>query len=244
MPFTKYETRGAYHWREISRRVPYRYSARLHALYDWYVKETRARRPDFVVDVGCGDAALTHLLATGSVARVIGVEPDPTGFRLATAVLEERKSRATVIHGTGERLPFEDGQVSLVVMCEVIEHVAEGSELVAEAARVLAADGTLLLSTPQWQSPELRPQHVREYTAAELGSVCGAYFTEVRVLVAEPPWLYDRYVGSRWWRALINTASAAGLNPFSRRRDASVGTEGWRQLLAIASAPRRSESGA
>jgi 2-polyprenyl-3-methyl-5-hydroxy-6-metoxy-1,4-benzoquinol methylase len=144
-----------------------------------------------------------------------------------------------VVFGHGEDLPFEDGEVSLVLMSEVLEHVPAADELVQEAARVLEPTGHLLLSTPQWQSDQLREHHFHEYKAHELKELTGRFFENVEVLVAEPPRLYRRYLSSRWWRMAINSASVLGRNPFTKRLPAAPERNDWRELLAIASRPRR-----
>lgn len=239
MSFTKYETRGAYHWVELAHRLPQSYSARLHAQYGWFVREAGIRQVELIVDVGCGDAALSHLLAEATRARVVGVDPESRGIELAREQLARVDSPVQVELGTGESLPFEDGQASLVLMSEVVEHVPDADALFAEAARVLSPSGTLLVSTPQWQSDDLREHHFHEYKAPELEELCKRFFREAEVLVAEPPRLYDRYLASRWWRLAINTASLVGRNPFTRRLPATPDRAGWRELLAIASRPRR-----
>jgi ubiquinone/menaquinone biosynthesis C-methylase UbiE len=240
--FTKYETRGAYHWVELAQRVPSRYSSRLHANYRWFVDEARGRRPKLIVDVGCGDAALTHRLAEATSARVVGIEPEPRGLDLARQELAQARSSVEVLYGRGEALPFEDGEASIVVMSEVIEHVPVADGLLEEAARVLAPTGTLLLSTPQWQSNSLRDHHFKEYRADELGELCGRFFEQVEVLVAEPPKMYDRYLSNPFWRVLIDTSSLLGRNPFTTRRPASTDRLDWRELFVIASQPRSSRS--
>jgi ubiquinone/menaquinone biosynthesis C-methylase UbiE len=238
MSFTKYEARGAYHWVEISRRSPIRYSARLRALYDWFVSEALKRAPSLVIDVGCGDAALTHLIAQATGGRVVGIEPEPRGIELATEALSRAGSSVEVVLGRGEELPFDDGQASLVVMCELIEHLPAADALLSEAARVLdPATGALLLSTPQWQQQELREFHVHEYRASELEELLARFFDRVEVLVSEPPRLYDRYTTNHLWRLAINSQSALGRNPFTERSPAA-GRGDWRELHAIASAPR------
>jgi 2-polyprenyl-3-methyl-5-hydroxy-6-metoxy-1,4-benzoquinol methylase len=236
--FTKYETRGAYHWAELAHRLPHSYSARLHAQYGWFVDEARKRRPELVVDVGCGDAALTHLLSQATGARVVGIEPEERGVELARETLEQAGSAAEVRPGTGEALPFADGEASLVVLSEVVEHVPAADTLVREAARVLSPSGSLLVSTPQWQGEELREHHFHEYRADELRELCGRFFEQVEVLVAEPPRLYERYLSSRWWRMAASTAALLGRNPFAKRLPASPERADWRELLAIASRPR------
>lgn len=234
--FTKYEDRGPYHWKELAVRNPAGYSARLHALYGWFVGEVRRRQPELVVDVGCGDAALTHLLSQSTPGRVVGIEPEAAGVEMARRALAEAGSRAEVAQGRGEDLPFADGQASAVVMCEVVEHIDPIEPLIAEAARVLRPGGALLVSTPQWQRPELRPFHVREFRAGELADTLGRLFPRAEVWVSEPPRLYDAYLSSTPARLAVNAAALAGLNPFARRRSASPGRADWRELHAIATA--------
>ena len=243
MSFTKYEERGAYHWQELANRTPRTYSARLNALYAWFCGQAARLDPELVVDVGCGDAALTHLISLRTRGRVVGIEPEPRGIELATGMLAGAGSRVEVLPGRGEDLPFDDGAVSLVVMCEVVEHMDPVEPLLAEAARVLEPGGTLLASTPQWQKPELRPHHVREFKGEELRGTLAPFFEHVTVEVTEPPRLYDAYLGSQLARIPVNAASLAGLNPFRLRRPATPGRARWRELLATASRPRaRSES--
>ena len=234
--FTKYETRGAYHWREIGARWPPRYSARLHALYSWFVEEVEARRPGLVVDVGCGDAALTDLMARATPGRVVGIEPEASGVEFAREALAAAGSPAEVVLGRGESLPFESGAAGLVTMCEVVEHIQDIGPLCREAARVLAPGGALLVSTPQWQRPELREFHVREYRGAELAETLGEHFGRVRVQASEPGRLQDLYTSNTPTRIAVNVISQAGMNPFRLRR-APVGRAGWRQLVAIAEEP-------
>ena len=235
--FTKYATRGAYHWAELAHRFPHRYSSRLHAQYGWFVEEAHKRRPELIVDVGCGDAALTHLLAEATGARVVGVEPEPLGVELAREALARVGSTVEVLEGRGEELPFEDGVVSLVVMSEVVEHVPVAEPLIDEAARALAPDGSLLVSTPHWQSDELREHHFKEYRAEELRALLARSFGDVEVFAAEPPRLYDRYLSNPFWRVAIDISSLLGRNPFTTRVRATAGHSGWRELFASASRP-------
>lgn len=236
MSFTKYEQRGAYHWQEIAERSPFAYSARLHAFYAFFLAEARRRRPSLVVDVGCGDAALTHLLAERTGARVVGIEPEPRGVELARDALARAGSSAEIVQARGEDLPFEDGSASLVTMCEVVEHVDPIEPLLTEAARVLAPGGALLVSTPQWQTDDLREHHVREFTADDLRATLESCVGPAEVLVSEPPRLYDAYLERTPARVAMNLLSLAGLNPFKLRRPASPARAGWRELFAVAAA--------
>jgi SAM-dependent methyltransferase len=237
-PFSKYEQGGAYHWGKLAGRGLRSYHARLWARYGWFVDEARRAHGGLIVDVGCGDAALTHLLEQATQRDVMGVEPEPAGVGVANAALSAVRSSARVVIGSGGALPVEDGTASVVVLCEVLEHVEDPERVLAEAARVLLPDGVLLLSTPQRQEhEELPPFHIREYGHSELAAVCRRFFSAVTVQVSEPPWLLQAYA-TRPGRALANALALAGFNLFAMFREASARPR-WRQLYAVAHEPRR-----
>ena len=156
--FTKYETRGAYHWREIAQRRPDRYSARLHALYSWFVDEVKARQPALLLDIGCGDAALTDLMARATPGRVVGIEPEPSG-----RAVRARGARGRPVPGGGDAGPRRGAAVrdghgrSRDDVRGGRAHGRRRAACAARSARVLAPAGALLVSTPQWQGPELAP---------------------------------------------------------------------------------------
>jgi ubiquinone/menaquinone biosynthesis C-methylase UbiE len=50
----------------------------------------------------------------------------------------------------GERLPFRDSTFDLVVMDQVIEHVAEQKQVLDEALRVLKSGGALYIACPNY----------------------------------------------------------------------------------------------
>ena len=234
MPFTKYEERGAYHWQELADRSVGGYAARLRAFYSFFLDEAGKRGPDVVIDVGCGDAALTHLIAERTGASVTGIEPEPEGIEMARTALAAAGSRAEVIQARGEDLPFGDDSAALVVMCEVVEHIDPIEPVLREAARVLRPGGALLVSTPQWQTPELREHHVREFTATELRTTLEECVGAAEVLVSEPPRLYDAYMRGGAVTAGVNLLARAGLNPFAVRRPGTPRRARWRELFAVA----------
>jgi ubiquinone/menaquinone biosynthesis C-methylase UbiE len=238
MTFTKYEKFGAYHWDLLADRFPTSYSARLHAQYRWFVDQAKKRSPRLVVDIGCGDAALGHLISEATGARVVGIEPEPHGVEAAHKALAGAGSRVEVVQGRGEELPFADGEASLVILSEVVEHLEDIDPVMDEAARVLGPDGALLMSTPQWQSPELREYHVHEFTPSELSDLAKRWYQDCEVFVSEPPRLYSAYMSGPVPRTAVNLASLAGLNPFRVKLPATPSRKSWRELYAVASRPR------
>jgi 2-polyprenyl-3-methyl-5-hydroxy-6-metoxy-1,4-benzoquinol methylase len=103
--------------------------------------------PASVLDVGCGEAILTHQWAIARPAtRVVGFDlEDPVIQReweqRTCANLEYRILRAQ------EAFPFAEGEFALASAIEVLEHVPDPEHTVAEMARV--ASGHLLVSVPR-----------------------------------------------------------------------------------------------
>lgn len=100
-----------------------------------------------VVDVGCGEGALTRFLA-GEGAHVVGVEPGRATIekaRAAPPVADEE-----FVAGLGEKLPFPDASVDAVVYMNALHHVAvaDQEEAVREAGRVLKPGGYFLVVEP------------------------------------------------------------------------------------------------
>ena len=122
-----------------------------------------------VLEAGCGEGYGADLLA--DVARkVIGLDYDES----AVAHVKARYPRVEMRHGNLAELPLADGSVDVVVNFQVIEHLWDQPQFVAECLRVLRPGGVLMMSTPNriTFSPGLdtpvNPFHTRELNAAEL----------------------------------------------------------------------------
>jgi len=102
--------------------------------------------PKSLLDVGCGEAVLTHKWAARiAPGRVVGIDlEDPViqaeWEKRQAPNLEYRVMKA-------ERMPFADGEFDVAAAIEVLEHVPDPEHTVAEMARV--ASGHLLVSVPR-----------------------------------------------------------------------------------------------
>jgi len=99
-----------------------------------------------VLDVGCsfgyGSAAV---VARGPEGRVIvGVERDPE----LLAAAGRRFPWLPMVEGDVGELPIADGCADVVLLLDVIEHIAEPGRALAEAHRVLRPGGALIISVP------------------------------------------------------------------------------------------------
>jgi 2-polyprenyl-3-methyl-5-hydroxy-6-metoxy-1,4-benzoquinol methylase len=102
--------------------------------------------PASLLDVGCGEGVLVqHWAQRWPHARIVGIDleaPDiQAGWTQHQAPnLEYRINRA-------DHLPFADGEFEAVTAIEVLEHVPQPEQTVAEMARV--AGGHLVVSVPR-----------------------------------------------------------------------------------------------
>jgi 2-polyprenyl-3-methyl-5-hydroxy-6-metoxy-1,4-benzoquinol methylase len=147
-----------------------------HVRYRWAAALAPGRR---VLDVACGSGFGTQILAAAGAASVVGVDSEPI------AVEEARRGApaATRIElGRIERLPFVAGAFDLVVCFETIEHVEEQQAAFDELRRVLAADGFLLISSPnRGVFTAENPFHVAELASRELETELRRRFRHVVV---------------------------------------------------------------
>ena len=122
-----------------------------------------------VLEAGFGEGYGADLLA-GLARRVIGVDYDES----AVAHVRARYPRVEARQGNLAELPLPDASVDVVVNFQVIEHLWDQSQFVAECRRVLRPGGLLLMSTPNritftpGSDTPLNPFHTRELNAAEL----------------------------------------------------------------------------
>jgi SAM-dependent methyltransferase len=88
-------------------------------------------------------------------------------------------------------LPFHTGSVDTVVMCELLEHIAEPYLAVAEAHRVLRPGGTLLGSTPFIMVMHSDPADFARYTAEGLRRLLRDFSTKTIIP-------HGNHVGASW----------------------------------------------
>jgi 2-polyprenyl-3-methyl-5-hydroxy-6-metoxy-1,4-benzoquinol methylase len=144
--------------------------------------------PESVLDVGCGEAVLTHKWARARPAtRVVGFDlEDPEIQRhweeRTAPNLEYRILRAQ------EPFPFADGEFALATAIEVLEHVPDPQFALAEMARC-ARGGHLLVSVPReplWRGLNVArgayvrdlgntPGHVNHWSKRSFAGLLGRY---------------------------------------------------------------------
>jgi SAM-dependent methyltransferase len=122
-----------------------------------------------VLEAGCGEGYGADLIADVA-RRVVALDYDEATVTHVRA----RYPRVDVRHGNLAQLPLPDGSVDVVVNFQVIEHLWDQPQFVAECLRVLRPSGLLLMSTPNritftpGRDTPINPFHTRELNAGEL----------------------------------------------------------------------------
>jgi 2-polyprenyl-3-methyl-5-hydroxy-6-metoxy-1,4-benzoquinol methylase len=155
--------------------------------------------PKQLLDVGCGEAILTHKWAQRLTdGRVVGLDlEDP----VIQAEWEKRQAPNLEYRiMKAENLPFADGEFDTATAIEVLEHVPDPAHTVAEMARA-ARGGHLLVSVPReplWRGLNMArgaylkdlgntPGHVNHWSKRSFVRLLSSV-GEVRVARSPFPW--------------------------------------------------------
>jgi ubiquinone/menaquinone biosynthesis C-methylase UbiE len=142
-----------------------------------------ARGHERVLDAGCGSSVIVQ-----SLNNAIGMDFLFPKLRFL------RRYSIPVAQGSAFALPFKDDSFDCLISSEVIEHVAFDDTLFTEMRRVLKADGTLILGTPDYATLGWRiiepiygflipggyhAEHITHYTQSTLTDILQRHGFEV-----------------------------------------------------------------
>lgn len=172
------------------RMIPSAYqSEEEYLMYLRHVVAYQAVRPyltpdTILLDLGCGEGYGVRELAN-DVTMAVGMEVDATSVAYAAHTY----GADSCVFGRydGTVLPFPDAVFDVVVSFQVIEHVLDDAQLVAEIHRVLRRGGVFLATTPDRRyrlNPGQEPWnrfHIREYAPEDLRAVLATQFSQITV---------------------------------------------------------------
>ncbi len=135
--FDKYEISGAYHWDQATRSITNaQYNPLLEGRYEGLLKiaPDEAKK---VLEIGCGDAYFTYLMKMKYPdADVFGIDLNMNGIRAGRLKLRERNAQVFLSLASVNEFSFSDNTFDLIIMADVIEHLAEPEKAIKEVNRV------------------------------------------------------------------------------------------------------------
>ncbi|MBI2881707.1 MAG: class I SAM-dependent methyltransferase [Candidatus Tectomicrobia bacterium] len=146
--------------------------ADLEDRYWWYVGKNRLVREwagscGRALDLGCGTGALFEQIARRADS-LFGIDLS----RVALAHSRRRVPSAGLARASVLDLPFREGSFDTLVASEVLEHLPDDRQALAEWRRVLRPLGRLILTTPAhphlWGRHDELCHHQRRYRKREL----------------------------------------------------------------------------
>lgn len=141
-------------------------------IVDAFLPDTGRR----VIDVGAGRGMYSLDSLAPRFRQVVSVDIRTDHL----AYLAEQKRRfgldnLWLVRASAEALPFRDGVFDAVICTEVIEHLQDDRQGVAELSRLLRPAGHLVLSVPVPPAPRYDGAHVHEgYTCEQIETLLQA----------------------------------------------------------------------
>ena len=146
--------------------------AKIEATHWWFVERRRLfasligkagiATTATVADIGTGTGANLRLLKQMGFVDVLVIDPSEHAARWCA-----EKNLGNIHTGDIRALPLADSSVDLLLATDVIEHVDEDRQAVAEIRRVLRPGGTALITVPAfsslWGLQDIKSHHYRRY---------------------------------------------------------------------------------
>jgi len=140
--------------------------------FGWAFDQVEELQPKNLLDLGCLDGSFALTVARHLHIPVSGIDLTVDGIKIAKERAEQAKLNAHFYQGPIEEQirGFEPHSFDVVTLFEVIEHVKDVQEVLRLIDDVLAPGGSVLVSTPAFESPvygaddEKNKCHIRLYT--------------------------------------------------------------------------------
>ena len=153
----------------------------MQMIYNEIVRDYKDKE---IIDLGCGNCALLEKLMQKGV-KVRGI--DASAFR----VLKHQRDKKPVYFALAEYIPLENESVDVIISQEVLEHIFDIEQGLAEMRRILRKNGTIFIQVPYKNLVE-STNHLRLFSKETLSNLVAKRFEVlscelVPYLVGEQP---------------------------------------------------------
>lgn len=142
--------------------------------FGWALDIVREVKPKTLLDLGCLEGSFALTVAKKLGIEVAGVEMNKEAVKLARERAKKHNLKATFYQTSAEDYLGHTARRYSVITCfELLEHVKDPRRLLKLIDKVLAPGGTVLISTPAFESPdfgmddESNKSHLRLYTTED-----------------------------------------------------------------------------
>jgi SAM-dependent methyltransferase len=191
------------------------YAGKRRIVFDC-LRRLKALRPDgILIDCGAGTGRFVQEAARECTA--IAVDDHDESLEMA----RKRLGPKSVRRGSCTALPFDDASADIVTALDVIEHVEDDRQAIAEMLRILKPGGVMVITVPAfqalWSDWDVALHHFRRYRRSGLQALLSGAGLEVvrcdyiNVLAFPAVWIL------RKWRTWF-PARARGAGPRAEER--------------------------
>lgn len=114
-----------------------------------------------VLDLGCNSGIILIPLTEKNI-DVVGVEISSVSIRKTRKYLIEKGLPFKLVLCDGKSLPFKKGSFDIVLLNDVLEHVARPESFAEESYKVLKKDGNVVVSVPWKHHPIVKFSFLRK----------------------------------------------------------------------------------
>ena len=188
--FEKYRKRGAYHWQNYFGGL-FKVDCFLRGRYDLvilFLRKFGVNQSSTVLEVGCGDGALSGLIYRTFRCDLTGLEPSTDGIRYCQEMFKKHNYKGRFRISQGYSFGDPDNHYDFVILADVIEHLQHPDRMLREIKRVLKPGGKVVITTPVRtnEHPEDK-MHVHEFYPDELITLCESFFGKTADVVYSHP---------------------------------------------------------
>jgi SAM-dependent methyltransferase len=157
-----------------------------------------------LLDIGCGRRPYASLFT--DITHYVGIDL-PSSLSI--------DSDSPDVWASGLRLPFASGRFDVILCTQVLEHIPQPQQMVAEALRVLRTGGQLILTAPQTWGLHEEPHDYYRFTRYGLQYLLESVGFEVTRIEARGG--VFRMIGQTFLNYLQARSSNNALPPWRRR---------------------------
>lgn len=179
-----------------------------------------AERPASLIDIGTGTGRILQVLA-GQIGFGLGIDLSHDMLAVARANLDRREARnCQVRHGDMYQLPLQDRSFAAAILHQVLHFADDPFAALAEAARVLAPNGRLVVVDLAHHEIERLREEKRHRRLGFTDDEIMGWFLELGLVPEEPQRLPGPELTVVIWTAR-RAPAATGTSTDLRRRNAA-----------------------